>query len=500
MTPLNAVGVAIAAALLLGAFVLGWRRPVAALVLLLALLPIHSLVIVLAREWIGQPPGLTVVGLWKEATVAGLVVPILPGLLDGAIAGLRPLGVAVRSRAGLRAWVSEAWRDRDVDLTPWLVVAFLVYLTLEVPVSILRGNPTSGVILDWRGLAVPFLALLAVRVRGITIDVAVPAVRAIVLVGGLVAAYAYVQVFVLGFRFLNTFYRDPGEPLATAYRVGVSAVKVPRAIGGHVAPNEFGLFLVIVAFGYLVVLLRRPASAAMRRVQVVAGYAMLLALVITYSRSAWVGAVTALVVLAIAWVRYPGTWRSIRRRSREVLAGGVVTIAILVAVAVASGAFAVAEATVGGRDPSASGRATSISRGVGAALRNPLGLGLGAAGPRAYAIDPSAVRTESWYLVTAVELGWVGGGLFGLTLLSVTRDLVRGWRRKIEGAVPTMAAWAGALAGAFAIPALFDLPAAIPLLVLVGIAEATIAERIVAADVRSERLPDDRPGEAPEPA
>ncbi|HEV8597588.1 MAG TPA: O-antigen ligase family protein [Candidatus Dormibacteraeota bacterium] len=501
MTALEAVLTVAACVVLLGLFALGVRRPIVALAVLLFGLAFHSLVIVLAREWIGEGnPPLVTLGLWKEAIVAGLAAP----LARSAVAAVRRVTLGPRRWTGqaFRTSVSAAVRDSDGSLSMWLIVLLLGLLVLEVPVSIARGNPVSAVVLDWRGLAVPFIALLAVRGRRIRVDDALLAVRAAVVAGGAVALFSYFQVLVLGFGFLNTFYRDPGAPLSTAYRVSVSAVKTPRAIGGHIGPNEFGLFLVVLLAGYLILLLRRPASPAARRIQVASGYAMVIALVITYSRSAWVAAGIAIAVLAVAAVGHPGSLEWIRTRSRSVVLTSLVALAVLGGIVTASGVFQVAEATVKGTDPSAAGRVTSISKGVGASLRNPLGLGLGTAGPRAYAIDPTAVRTESWYIVATVELGWAGAALLAATLLSLSRDLIRGWRQKMADAVPATAAWFGALSGALVIPALFDLPASIPLFVLVGLASvpalaggSAVIERTSVPDLS----PQDSPARRPSP-
>jgi O-Antigen ligase len=206
---------------------------------------------------------------------------------------------------------------------------------------------------------------------------------------------------------------------------------------------------------------------------------------LTYSRSAWVGAVVAtgfVIVLLYGRIRDLG-----RRPSGSVTEGvwrravaiGAAALTLVVVFA-ASGGSSFVLATLTGRETSAAGRPSSLAAGLEVLLHSPLGQGVTAAGPKALSINATAVLTENWYLVYGIQLGWLALaclcaflGVCLILLMRRVRAALSARRALTEqdafrlGAVSALAA---ALVGALFIPALLDLPASLTLWVYVAVA------------------------------
>ena len=325
----------------------------------------------------------------------------------------------------------------------------------------------------------------------------------------LVAEAGVVQVL-FGFPLYDLMYHLPGGHLASAFTANMGGLGLPRAVGTYAAPNEFGLGLDIYLLAVMLPLaFTRPTGAA-RALLVAAGVLTCIALVLTYSRSAWVGLAVASVVVGIVMAHPAGRWLRAQGERRPGIRA-VQVVALMAAVGfvfAVSGGASFLLATVSGHEASAAGRPLSIARGLAELVSHPLGLGLTAAGPKAFSINDSAVQTENWYLVYGIQAGWLAVGALSVFGVACLVALMRSAWMASEAAlhsdrmafqVGSSAALAAALTGAFFIPALLDLPASLTLWTLVAAAlglglESASSQAQVAATSRprSERPGDSR--------
>jgi glycerophosphoryl diester phosphodiesterase len=272
-----------------------------------------------------------------------------------------------------------------------------------------------------------------------------------------------------------------------------------------VAPNEFALTMVILLATVVAPLIvldqRRPLTAGTFIVGV-------LALLLSFSRSAWFGLGAGLLItLAYAW---PSVRRSTRRRRflrtrADLLRASAITMVTVVVLAIASGAGALIIDTLSGVEPSAAGRGASLAAGFGAVQEYPWGLGLGTAGPRALEFEPRALLTENWHLLFAIQLGWFPALLLLASLALLLRALLSrvvshlDAERRHHGSPPnrlryypaavavgSCVAYLAALAGAMFIPALMDLPAALILSAAVAVVVSANAPAPVPLAMRTD--------------
>lgn len=435
---------------------LAWAalRPMSALRILLILLPLHSGAYLLASNVLQMDATLVLLAAaWKEAIVAGLLIVAMrqwwatrarPDLLSAtALLMLVIIGVrAVLDVIGGSALVPVAFGARQ--LAEWMVL-FLVVRSLR---------PSVGWFLRTAALVVPVIAATAL--------------------------FGIVQP-ALGAGFYNHFFHAPGELLHHSYLADTGNAIRLRAVGASIAPNEFGLGIVILTSVFVVPLL---AAVRGRLATVFVGGTIGLsctALLLSFSRSAWLGAAVGAALTVVTFSRpLLSIWRArtILRVSwtRLALGSAAIVAAALLLFIVVGGPDVVAF-TLSGHEASAAGRGASLATGVGATVSNPGGLGLGTAGPTALVKAGRAVLTENWYLVYGIQLGVIPvafvivlvlGALWrvlraaaGLVVVATPRANVDHPHYPMWVALGTTVALIAALVGGLVIPALLDLPASL---------------------------------------
>ena len=159
-----------------------------------------------------------------------------------------------------------------------------------------------------------------------------------------------------------------------------------------------------------------------------------LGLLLSFSRSGMLATLVGMLVLVFL---ARDQWHHIRRLPssiRAAPAGRLLSIAAPVLAGVVlvgfvfatSGAPRLVEQTVSGSEPSAQGRPESVRQGVTVVVSNPLGLGLGTAGPKAVrfgeSVSANRILTETWYLVYAIQVGAFSVFVGTSAVVSANRD------------------------------------------------------------------------------
>lgn len=340
-TTLTIAGVGVVAACL--------RRPGIAVMAVAAFLPLNDVAAQLLNP--GTAAAI-VVGAVKDlllmALVFGLLVRrgekrvALPGSLGTFLALTLAIGAVAAVATGDALQALYGWRN---DFEPLLLLAV-------VPLVVTRTNAR----------------------RVLTVIVA----------AGEAASAIAIATHQIGLSWLLGLALNPspgGSPLSSSYFSAGSVT--PRAFSPYVAPNELGLACVIVL---AVIMYRRDWSRARRTALAVPP---LVALFLTASRSAWIG-LGLVVVFEI--VRLLGSRRVLPLRVGTLALAGGASVAVLTLL-------------IGSGDPSISGHGASLSQSVSLLLAHPLGLGTGSVGPRATRFASSAVLTESFFLLIALEAG-----------------------------------------------------------------------------------------------
>ena len=362
------------------------RRTIqAGLIALVALMPFHAFLSV----WLGSLTGQqAVIQAWKEVLLLTL----------GALA----------------LWL--LWRDRDARrrLSNWPVRLIGLFGAIALLVTALAHPPLAaaafGAKTDLEFLFACTLALLVasprfVRLLGLTVLFAA--------VG--VIGFGLLQAYVLPPDFLTRFGYGPTTiPPYLKLDPAIDTLRYGSTLGG---PNQLGTYLILP-----IVL---AVTLALRRGQwwwgllAVAGGVVLYH---TYSRSAWIGALLALVVTA--WLLTPTRYRAI---GLGLLGAAAVGVIAFVAHALGKGGklqYILLHTDIAGHDQRGSDfeHVQSLRLGAEGIMTNPIGHGLGSAGPAFFHTGVGRI-IENNYLQIAYETGVAGGIAFIMLILATAREL-----------------------------------------------------------------------------
>ena len=174
-------------ALDIGLFLLAVRRPWVALVALLGLLPFSGLitqVLPVGLDLAG--PSRLVLAAWRDAIVGGLAVAALWALVRAP--SRRP--TRTEWLVGLVLLIGVVY----IVVSPVLLTALYVYRVLYEPPLVLAS------------------VLMLGRLRGVPEWLPTRAMQAFIGSVTVASLFTWVQVYGLRYRYLQTFYTDPGDP------------------------------------------------------------------------------------------------------------------------------------------------------------------------------------------------------------------------------------------------------------------------------------------------
>jgi O-antigen ligase len=249
----------------------------------------------------------------------------------------------------------------------------------------------------------------------------------------IVAAFGVLQVTVLPINFLAQFGYGPNTILPfELVNPAVPAVRILSTLGG---PNQLGSFLILPICLMVYYLIKR------RWIWLLPLAASIYALWHTYSRSAEIGlAISLLLMLFI----------TLKPRVRFIALGMIVVAGVVVGVlgrnAVLSSRTVQAYLFHGdirsnqvfGSDAA---HLASVKQGLSLIGQQPLGRGLGTAGPASYH-GSSSIITEDYYLQIGIETGLIGLLLFGVITVLTGVELFKLSDSALMG-LPILGALAG---------------------------------------------------------
>lgn len=425
-------GLALTAALVAA---LAWVRPFWVLAGMLALLPFHEQALRVVSWQLEWPESrITLLSLWKE----GVIVLLAAVVLTQHLTGRRPVSA--------RAYRFDLW--------------LTVLAALAAAYALVAANLSIGVF-GFRNYFEPLAIFFLARFMPFSRRELTGLLALLAGVAGVVALYGIYQALFIDFpTMISMGYVDEFGNLPFAFKTALQdGAPRPRAISTVTGPNQLAIYLnlFILLTGYA--LLRLRIRSLGRRIVL----ALLLAiyvvcLLLTYSRGGLLALVVSLAAAGCIVVYERGirrTWRELIH-NRWLLAGLALAAAAGVAGLVVSGFARRIWRGVTGQDPAALGHLTSLNDALDFVVRNPLGVGMGMAGPRALRFweDAQILHTESTYFQFGMEIGLLGMALLLLALLSLTATLWRMRRRqKVSGdrggtalTEAALITWLGALA------------------------------------------------------
>ncbi len=385
---------------------------------LLALLPFHAfLVTVLTKMIVGEGhPPLTILALWKEAILGIILLCALADIF-------RP----VRNKKG--QWSFDPLKSVDLIDGCILIAAFWAS---KVPYWFRLPILTPEFIFGFKYDFIPLIAFFILRRVQWSPDFLKRATKILLGSGVIIAVYGIISAFLplgfftsLGYSGLHSLYSAEG-PLAAFQQIGGTSIRRIQSVMS--GPNQLGLWL-LIPIGILLSQYFGKKAVSGQRSAVSFGI-LLVALVMTFSRAAWI----AFIVMAIVVIVQKTP--KLHRKKIAFGALGLIPCAIIVALLFPSVFLRIQSSSDHFRKP---------VEAVDVLLKHPLGLGLGTAGPASNATSETCVQleggsditwakdrpdlcvfvagiqmqpadhacdcpvlTENWYLQWAVEMGWVG--------------------------------------------------------------------------------------------
>ncbi len=332
-------------------------------IVLVVLLPFHAFGVTVLTRLVAGPghAPLTALALWKEALVVALI-----GLALAELAS-KPMP---KEPAAL-----------PIDIIDRLVCFFVL---LAVVVTAFKFAGWGPFLYGAKYDLLPLILLGTFKLVPWSQEFGRRLLKALMLTGVAVAALGILSAVVpqsvftaLGYSDLHSLY-VPSGPLAPFQQLGGSALRRVQSVMS--GPNQLGIWLLIPLAATWVGMVRGACNCLdFRRMTALAVLASCLAL--TFSRSAWIGA-AVLVAAGMLWM-FPGK----RGKQFMLWTGGVVCALALVL-------FVAAPSTLT-RVASTKDHLTRPLLALQTISANPLGLGLGTAGPASNRFSDACVHLEA---------------------------------------------------------------------------------------------------------
>ncbi len=314
---------------------------------LLALLPFHALLVTTGTKLIAGPghAPLTALALWKEALLGVILFLAIVEIL-----------IAKKAMSGKRLAIS-------IDVIDVLIVALLL---LSVFVTIVMHVDLKTALFGFKYDFLPLVAFLIARRASWSAGFLRSATYALLAVGCIVSAYGILTFFLpdkffyrLGYSPIHSLYFADG-PIAAFQQIGDTTIRrIQSTMSG---PNQLGLWLLLPWCLVLVRLLKERKAWLLLPLGLIG-----LALLMSFSRSAFLGGfVATLVALRI------GLSPRIAKKVFLGFLGGCLALGIILV-------FLFPQ--IFWRLGSTRGHLTRPILAMQEVLRNPLGKGLGMAGP-----------------------------------------------------------------------------------------------------------------------
>jgi hypothetical protein len=393
---------------------------------LIALLPFHALAVTVKTKIILGPDHapMGMLALWKEAVLGIILV----------LAAIEIL--------------SSIKKQKLPDLIDRIIIALII---LSVLVTAATHANWSLYLFGFKYDFIPLVTFFVLRRVDWSEWFKKTVINVILIDGVIVSLYGIITLFMpaeffraLGYSDLHSLYL-PDKPLAPFQQIGGSVLR--RMQSSMSGPNQLGIWLLIP----LGILLRELLASSFKLLERKKLGLMLMlfgvALLLTFSRAAWIGAMVMLIVALYPWLK---------RLSSKILISGAAGIVLLGVIA------AVLFPSVLLRVSSSTGHIERPIEAINMMANNPLGRGLGTAGPASNRVSDACVMLdagadaswakdrpdlcvfvgdvqvqpplptgelrpagqpigracncpflpENWYLQIGVELGWVGFAIY----------------------------------------------------------------------------------------
>lgn len=201
-----------------------------------------------------------------------------------------------------------------------------------------------------------------------------------------------------------------------------------RLVSTFAAPNTCGLYLAIV----LLVTLFMYKKLKINRVFVSVTVAfMAAALLVTFSRTAWIAVCAGLMIYSFNMIRWTGKKvLYVLKAAGAILLAFIILDGIFLSFDISMAIIHLVVSTINGNDSSVNGHIDSLLASVENIFMHPLGMGMGENGPRALVFMKKPNLTESAYFLMTYEVGILGSIVYFGSYVKVLYDNIREFRSR----------------------------------------------------------------------
>ncbi len=408
---------------------------------LLALLPFHALFVTVLTKMIAGPghAPMPLLAIWKEV----LLLVILGVACVEMIRSSKKWSV-VSGPHFTKASRGRQWLASSLDIFDRIIIT-LIFISFVLLIT--HHQSLTTFVFGFKYDLLPLLAFFILRRIPWSDQFQKSLTTILIVVGCIIAAYGIIAEFLplkffvwLGYSDLHSLYSANG-PLAAFQQLEGGMMR--RAQSVMSGPNQLGLWL-LIPLGIL--LGEKDIGGAVSGKRLAGSTLLLIALLLTFSRAAWIAAA---VMVSFAFIRSAGT--PYRRKIFATVLGLFACLALAVAFLLPSVFFRINSSSDHIRKPVEAMRMM---------MTHPLGLGLGTAGPASNRFSDTCVHlpkdadfswakdrqdlcvfvdsvqvqpsdrvcscpllTENWYLQIGVELGLIGLVLYVVLMILVLKRL-----------------------------------------------------------------------------
>jgi hypothetical protein len=381
------------------------RRPERTLWLLVAILPFQVPLSALVYRVLPDRGAVRMIGLWKEAAFAALVIA---------------------------AWMAIQRAGRRLDRLDRLCLAYLVLGTVFLVAGSAVGSSLgAGVSIDlrfacWRSTVLPIALFMAARHLRISAARAAALLRAVTALGVVLGVTAVVEIALPGtwMRFLvDTVgideYRSKVLDASDIFLLSSGDGNGALSVGGYTLQRIGGLVVSPLTLAFLALLVVGVVTERLLRRERVGGLVWVVVLAaVTLAATQTRSAILGLGLATIVALR-PSSGRSVAGRVRFALIGVAILVASIPLLAAAGGLdrFVQGAPTSDQQHRASSGTALEL------VLDQPLGYGLGTGTQGALSGQIGAVVPENQFLDVALQLGVAGLVLILAIGVSIVRRI-----------------------------------------------------------------------------
>lgn len=302
-------------------------------------------------------------------------------------------------------------------------VAFMAIAFLSLAVSILTRPENTVLVLGIKNNIFPILALLVLQLPVGNKKFLIKNIQWIIIIPGvIVAILAILQSTIIPPSFLETIgYRATDFSINTINprQTVDGSLKIYRAFSTLSGPNQLGAYLILPFSFVLAYSIKKKKWWGLALC-----LPLLAAMILSFSRSAWLGAIAALIVALILLANK-------KQRVKIAIVSFFVTVfAGLLVLGLASQNQRFQNVIMHGRyfenriEGSDQQRIESIVNSFSEVISKPFGNGLGSAGPASLKSTKPLI-SENWYLQIAYEVGIIGLILYLFAFTSLLRDFYK---------------------------------------------------------------------------